>query len=148
MNRYLHNIDWHNQIDFCDIFTGWNNFKNILKFACDQYIPTINVKDNRNLPRFDAEVHKLCIKKERLRSQYKTSQKPGHYDKFSAARKELKNLVKKKMRSNFCDPSSPNALTKKYWSYVKSNSNTSRIPTSVHRDEIHANDGVKQAELV
>ena len=68
MNRYLHNIDWHNQIDFCDIFTGWNNFKNILKFAYDQYIPTINVKDNRNLPWFDAEVHKLCIKKERLRS--------------------------------------------------------------------------------
>ena len=96
MNRYLHNIDWHNQIDFCDIFTGWNNFRNILKFACNQYIPTINVKDNRNLPWFDAEVHKLCIKKERLRSQYKTSPKPGHYDKFSAARKELKNLVKKK----------------------------------------------------
>ena len=57
------------------------------------------------------------------------------------------NLVKRKIRSNFCDPSSPSALTKKFWSYVKSNSNTSRIPTSVHRAEIHANDDVKQAEL-
>ena len=47
------------------------------------------------------------------------------------------------MRSNFCDPSSPNALTKKFWLYVKSNSNTSRIPTSAHRPEIHANDDVK-----
>ena len=51
------------------------------------------------------------------------------------------------MRSNFCDPSNPNALTKKFWSYVKSNSNTSRIPKSVHRAEIHANDDVKRAKL-
>ena len=57
-----------------------------------------------NLPWFDAKVHKLCIKKERLRSQYKASLKPEHYDKFSAAHKELTNLVKRKMRSNFCDP--------------------------------------------
>ena len=70
MNRFLHNIDWHNHIDYNDIFTCWNNFKNILSCACDQYIPTITVKDDRNRPWFDAEVHKLCIKKERLRSQY------------------------------------------------------------------------------
>ena len=147
MNRFLHNIDWHNHIDYNDIFTCWNNFKNILSCACDQYIPTITVKDDRNLPWFDAEVHKLCIKKERLRSQYKATQKPEHYVKFSAARKDFKNLVKSKMRSNLCDPSNPNALTKKFWSYVKSNSNTSRIPTNVYCAEVHANDDVKQAEL-
>ena len=147
MNRFLHNIDWHNHIDYNDIFTCWNNFKNILSCVCDQYIPTITVKDDRNLLWFDAEVHKFCIKKERLRSQYKATQKPGHYVKFSATRKDLKNLVKSKMRSNLCDPSNPNALTKKFWSYVKSNSNTSRIPTNVYRAEVHANDDVKQAEL-
>ena len=32
------------------------------------------------------------------------------------------------MRSNFEDASNPNCLTKKFWSYVKSSSNTSRIP--------------------
>ena len=143
MNRFLHNIDWHNHIDYNDIFTCWNNFKNILSCACDQYIPTITVKDDRNLPWFDTEVHKLCIKKERLRSQYKATQKPEHHVKFSAARKDLKNLVKSKMRSNLCDPSNPNALTKKFWSYVKSNSNTSRIPTNVYRAEVHANNDVK-----
>ena len=51
------------------------------------------------------------------------------------------------MRSNLCDPSNPNVLTKKFWSYVKSNSNTSRIPTNVYHAEVHANDDVNQAEL-
>ena len=95
MNHFLHNIDWHNHIDYNDIFTCWNNLKNILSCAYDEYIPTITVKDDGNLPWFDAEVHKLCIKKERLRSQYKATQKLEHYVKFSAARKDLKKLSKK-----------------------------------------------------
>ena len=51
------------------------------------------------------------------------------------------------MRANLNDNSSPNDLTKKFWSYVKSTSNTSRIPTQVHRKEVYANDSKKQADL-
>ena len=36
---------------------------------------------------------------------------------------------------------------KKFWSYVKNTSNTSRIPTQVHRKEVYANDAKKQADL-
>ena len=43
--------------------------------------------------------------------------------------------------------SNPNAVTKKFWSYVKSNSNSSRIPVQVHRNSIHANNDQKRAEL-
>ena len=51
------------------------------------------------------------------------------------------------MRANLNDKSNPNVLTKKFWSYVKSTSNTSRIPTQVHRKEVYANDAKKQADL-
>ena len=132
LNEFLlMETNWHEHIDYCDIHTGWENFKNILSKACDRYIPKIVVKDNRQLSWFDAEVHKLCIKKERLRNQYKISKNPEHYKSFSATRKKLKCLVKSKMRVNLNDKSNPNILTKKFWSYVKSTSNTSRIPTQV-----------------
>ena len=51
------------------------------------------------------------------------------------------------MRANLNDNSNPNVLTKNFWSYVKSTSNTSRIPTQVHRKEVYANDSKKQADL-
>ena len=55
--------------------------------------------------------------------------------------------MKSKLRANLNDKSNPNALTKKFWSYVKSTSNTSCIPTQVHRKEVYANDAKKQADL-
>ena len=51
------------------------------------------------------------------------------------------------MRATLSDPTNPNALTKKFWSYVKNASNCSRIPDSVYRNEKHANNPSKQAEL-
>ena len=55
--------------------------------------------------------------------------------------------MKRKMRANLNDPSNPNAITKKFWSYVKSNSNSTRIPLQVHRTNMHANDDQKRADL-
>ena len=42
------------------------------------------------------------------------------------------------MRANLTDPTNPNAVTKKFWSYVKNSSNSSRIPDSVFRNNIFA----------
>ena len=51
------------------------------------------------------------------------------------------------MRANLNDNSNPNVLTKKFWSYGESTSNTSRIPTQVHKKVAYANDSKKQADL-
>ena len=51
------------------------------------------------------------------------------------------------MRANLNDKSNPNVLTEKFWSYVKSTSNTSRIPTQVHKKEVYSNEAKKQADL-
>ena len=82
-----------------------------------------------------------------MRSQYKLSKNPAHYTKYSQARKELKNLIKTKMRSNLFDDSNPRTLTKKFWSFVKSSSTSSRIPEHVHHNKMHANKSHDKANL-
>ena len=51
------------------------------------------------------------------------------------------------MRATLNDPLNPNALSKKFWSYVKNISNSSRIPDSIYRNGVYANDHSKQADL-
>ena len=51
------------------------------------------------------------------------------------------------MQSNLFDDSNPRTLTKKFWSYVKSSSTSSRIPEQVHHNSIHANKSHDKANL-
>ena len=67
----------------------------------DHYIPKITLKDSQHPPWFDLDIHKVCLKKERLRTTYKEKKDPTSRKKFCEARKELKDAVKAKMRANF-----------------------------------------------
>ena len=51
------------------------------------------------------------------------------------------------MKANLIGSSNPQAITKKFWSFVKSNSNTSRIPNEIHYNGIYANSDQRQADL-
>ena len=101
INNDLSRINWSHYVDYTDINTAWCNFKSILNNICDQHIPKITLKNCNNLPWYDAEVDKLNRKKGRLRSQYKSSQNPAHYRKYSQTRRELKNLLKLKCKVIF-----------------------------------------------
>ena len=50
LNNYLSTIDWSSCVDSHDIYTGWDNFKSILKSLCNMFIPIIVIKDSSNLP--------------------------------------------------------------------------------------------------
>ena len=102
-------------------------FKHILLTLCNKHIPTVTVKSNSSPPWFDSDVHKLCLKKEQYRKRYKQTKDKTDYNKFKDSRKKLKKLIKDKMRSNFDDDQGQNVITKKFWSYVKSTSNSARI---------------------
>ena len=82
-----------------------------------------------------------------MRSTYKEKKDTTSRKKFCEARKELENAVKPKMRANFDNFEKPNSITKKFWSYVKSASNTSRIPDRIFYEEKHANCPTKKATL-
>ena len=129
LDNDLRHVDWNSCLLYgIDIGVAWDRFKSILSVLCDKHIPKIKIKSKGSPPWFDSDIHNLCRKKERYRKLFKESCNPLHEAKYKNCRKEIKQKIKEKMRSNFEDASNPKCLSKKFWSYVKSSSNTSRIP--------------------
>ena len=52
------------------------------------------------------------------------------------------------MRANFDNFEKPNSITKKFWSYVKSTSSTSRIPDRIFYEDKHANCPIKKQRFL
>ena len=132
LNNELRHIDWNSLLGYCDITTAWLRFKTTLFNICDKHIPKISISSKGNAPWFDSEVYKMCNKKDRLRKLYKQTNNNTYYEKYKNCRKSVKKLIKSKMRSNFDDDLNPNCITKKFWSYVKSSSKSSRLPETIH----------------
>ncbi|KAL5257075.1 hypothetical protein ACHWQZ_G012112 [Mnemiopsis leidyi] len=174
LNRDLSNAPWHSLLSSPDIEVCWHNFKLTLDNISKKHIPVIKSKDGFEPPWFDSEVYDLCRDKERIRLDLKalkkkrdltqtlldqgpSSQKTQReqYDKkllrlelnFQSTRREMKRLIRSKMYSNFSDKQSENAITKKFWSYVKATSNSHRIPEIVHNNGIFKSDFKGQADL-
>ena len=147
INEKFAKTDWNSMLDGKDTHSAWHTFKTNIFTVIDCHIPKITLKVAQNPPWFDSDLHKVCLKKERLRATYKEKNDPASYKKFCQARKELKNTVKAKMRANFENFDKPNSITKKFWSYVKSTSNTSRIPDRIFYEGKHANCPIKKATL-
>ena len=71
-------------------------------------------------------------KKNRSHMLHKKTGSDIHHAQFSSYRRELTNLIIKKMNSNFDNLiNNINYIKKKFWSYVKSKSNSHRIPELV-----------------
>ena len=138
LNRDLNRVDWHFILNSVEPDTGWNIFKTKFLLFCDKHIPKIKIKESFQPPWFDSDVFKLNKKKEHFRKLFKETNDTKYYKKFSSLRKQLKFLIKSKMRSNYDDELSPNTITKKFWSSVKSVTKSSRIP-----DKMYLNDCIR-----
>ena len=147
LNNDLFRVDWDSLLNYNDIHSSWECFKTKFLSICEKHIPKIAVKNSFQPPWFDSEVFRLSKKKERFRILYKTTQCPEHYHKYSSHRRELKNIIKSKMRSNFDDELSPKTITKKFWSYVKSCNKTSRLPDRMFLKDRSRNSPVGIANL-
>ncbi len=66
---------------------------------------------------------------------------------FSMYRKELKNLASQKMRDNMYNIDDPALITKKFWSRVKSNSKSHRIPETMYFKDQYRNTAIDKANL-
>ena len=147
LNNDLKRVDWHYLLSSEEAHTGWELFKNKFLILCDKHIPKITIKESFQPPWYDSEVFKLNKKKENFRKKFKETNSQNHYLKYSSLRKDLKNLVKAKMRSNFDDELSPNTITKKFWSYVKSSSKSHTLPQRMYYGECIRNDSEGIANL-
>ena len=166
LNNDLQNTDWFGMLSSPDIEHCWRAFLERLKHCCEKNIPKITIKSGFQPPWFDSEVFDKCREKERYRSDLKIcvgdrqnresltgereapSPKEISLDiKFKAARRQVNQLIRTKMRSNFSADQSENSISKKFWSYVKATSNSHRIPESVYYNDLHRTDHTEQANL-
>ena len=147
INNEIAKTNWIEKIDNTDIFTAWNNFKVTLEDICDRHIPTKTIKGRNFAPWFDSDVKLLNKRKEKFRSKFKETSRPEFYKKYSEARKQLKAMIKTKMRDNLFDTDNQHVLTKRFWSYVKGTSGCPRIPEQVYKDKTYANTHDKIADI-
>ena len=147
LNDEINSINWNILLAGNDVELSLTVFETKLNQLINKYIPTVTAKSEYQPPWFDAEVHVKCREKEKWRAKFKKSKSDEHYMKFSACRKEVTRLIKLKANANFEDDEHPNAVTKKFWSYVKTTSNSSRIPETVHYNNIFRSAPRDQADL-
>ena len=129
--------------------------KHTLFSLVDKYIPPISTKYNFTSPWFDAECFKAYRNKDRAHDKFKNySRIEGNTQNiiqseiiFKHKRQLFKNICSKKMRNNLYNEDDPGLITKKFWSRVKSNSNSSRLPETMHLDDTFHNKPSEKAEL-
>ena len=107
----------------------------------------MSIRNDFQPPWFDSETFQLCRKKERLHTLYKANKSDDNYMKFSSCRRELKHLIKCKMKDNFTDENETDIINKKFWSYVKSANKSHRIPNSIYYNDCHRTTNIDQTEL-
>ena len=94
--------------------------------------PKIKISNEFKPPWYDSDVFVLNRKKSRLHSLYKQTGSDNHHAQLSACKRNLTKLIIDKMNSNFDNiVNNINYIKKKFWSYVKSKSNSHRIPELV-----------------
>ena len=147
LNSDLSRVDWLFLLDSKEIEIGWNIFKGKFLHLCDKHIPKVKIRESFKPPWFDSDVFRLNKKKENFRKKYKQTNEQRFYDKFLTLRKQLKSLIKSKMRANFDDELNPNSITKNFWSSVKSSSKLARIPEKMHPEKTIRNNPEDIANL-
>ena len=133
INSELKKIDWDtllNEDD--DINITLHKFNFTLKSICDKFIPRITIKSGFQPPWFDSELDSICKEKNKLINKFKASKDARILDEIKNVRKKFKKTCEKKKRDNVINDDDPALIKKKFWSYLKSTSNSSRIPETVN----------------
>ena len=148
INDELKYVDWQRLLESNDdIDFAWDNFKRKLFTILDRHIPKIIISDTQQSPWFDSELYNACREKEKYRKKYKKSGSILHKTRFVECQKYFKRLAKTKMRDNLANVDDSNLISKNFYSYVKSKSNSTRIPEKVYCDNCFKETPKEQAEL-
>ena len=134
INAELRLINWKVLFGKYNVLACWNSFKSKLDICMRKHIPMINVKFKQQPPWFDSEIHELCKLKDKYRRKAKTTNNTLDQEAYRNSRKELKAKIEAKKREYISGDTFDNddLISKRFWSYVKSNTNSPRIPESVH----------------
>ena len=132
INADLRKIDWESLLNEDeDINCTLHKFNSTLKSICDRYIPIVTIKSDFQPPWFDSELDSICKAKNKLLDKYKSTKDAKIYEEIKKIRKRFRKTCEKKKRDNVFNDDDPALIKKKFWSYLKSTSNSTRIPETV-----------------
>ena len=109
----------------------------------------INVKFKQKPPWFDCEIHELCKQKDKFRKKANATHNSLDQEAYRNCRRELKCKIEAKKRDFISGDTfeNDNLISKRFWTYVKSNTNSSRIPETVHYQGKFRSDVIDKCEL-
>ena len=149
LNKELCSINWKTLFGNYNVLSCWNTFKSKLDICMRKHIPMISIKFKQKPPWFDSEIHELCKLKDKYRKKANTTKNSLDQEAFRKCRKELKIKIETKKKDYISGDTfdSDNLISKRFWSYVKSNTNSSRIPDTVHYQGKFRSEALDKCEL-
>ena len=147
LNSDLCGVDWNAMLDCIEPELAWCKFKSTLFHYVDKHIPTITISSAYRSPWSDSEVHDAYRDKKRAHEIHKSKNDLESGLKFSQARREFKKISCQKMRDNMYNSDDPALITKKFWSHVKFNSKSDRIPECMYLKNMYRNTDADKANL-
>ena len=120
-----------------------------LFLACiEEFVPKITTKDPNKPPWIDAEVMQLIRKKNKMRRKFNFTNSAFVWGKFRQIRHQVKKLIKSNKREHLKElGDSFKDNPRRFWSYYKSITKSSRIPTVVKHGPLQASRPLDQANL-
>ncbi len=147
LNLDLRGIPWNAVIDRIEPENAWLNFKSILFNLVNKHIPKITIKCDFDSPWFDSECYEAYRNKERAHKHFKRASNLDNELNKNSARRVFRNTCDKKMRDNLYNSDDPALITKKFWSHVKFNSKSRRLPECMYLNGRYRSLPVDKAEL-
>ena len=145
INSELRNVPWEFILDFDDINKSLNKFEEIFFSICDKYIPKVTVKSSFQPPWFDSELDQICKHKVKLLNKKKQTSDPIAISQIDEEirknRKHFRAKFDQKKMDNIINKDDPALIKKKFWSFYKATSNSTRIPSTMnYGKKVRSND--------
>ena len=148
LNFDIRRIDWESHIGMHDPHESWPLFRTAMEKLCDKHIPKKTISNEFQAPWFDTDCEKILREKEKWRAKANSERGTEEdHQKFRKLRKDFKKIMNEKMRLNVEDESDTSLISKKFWKYVKSKTNSTRIPETVWYKNKFRSKPIDQANL-
>lgn len=141
-NNFLASYSWDNILNTSDVNRAVNIFYSVIYEGIEMFIPISHYKDP-SFPKWFSDELKACVlQKKAAHLLFKKSNSSQDYYTFSRLRAKCKQLsktcynvylnsIKSKLYNN----------PKSFWDFIKSKTKSDEIPSTVHYNNITANDG-------
>ena len=144
----LRNLSWDTVFVDNDIDASIACWYDMFLSCVDEFVPKVVIKDANRPPWIDKEVLLLLRKKNRTRRKAKLKNSVHLWERFRELRRQVKKIVKFKKRSHLSKLScSLGDNPRKFWSYYKTITKTTRIPRVIKHESVQATRPFDQANL-